>query len=328
MKKIVGIGNWKIEYEIINQNKIKIIKALTCDENVMVPNEINGYPVVALGDYALAAKHTENSFFENENSIEILGNGFIGEWNNKKIKSIVLPKSIESIGNYCFMGCFNLHSLEMQDGVLRWGHSVFMNCMSICRITINREGYEGNCLYNICIGIDRELIVKLNNPNNSCTKVFFPEYAETWEENTPARQFNPSMEGLGYPYHHAFKDKKIDWNLYDGIWNKAKTRGRAESLLIPISWLRICYPESLEDRYKENYMEYIKNNKKKLMDWVIKNEPAESVKKLLEIVDFTPEEIKEYSEIARENGNTSLLAILIGDNKDKKPLGRVKTFEL
>lgn len=330
MDKIIGEGNWRIEYEEIPNEGIIITKGITCDAHAKLPEEINGISVIGIGDYALSGRIKVIDENTNNKVVEIRGDMEVdSEWNNKNILSLTMPKKLNTIGSYALMGCFKLKTLKMNDGKYSWGHSVFMNCMSLRDIILNSPSIGfGDCLYHICTVTDRELEVSIKYNSGDMTKIFFPEYAEVWEENTPARQFNPGMEGVGYPYHHAFKDKQIDWNEYDGIWERASKRWGIKHLLIPISWLRLQYPEGLEDRFKVNYISYVIENKNDVMNWLISRNNSSGVKKLLSMTDFTPEEISKYSEIVRNQGDTMTLGVLIGENKDKCPVGRVKTFEL
>lgn len=53
-----------------------------------------------------------------------------------KLKTIILPTSLESVGNYAFSGCSSLNSVAIPDGVTNIGKSAFYNCASISSVTI------------------------------------------------------------------------------------------------------------------------------------------------------------------------------------------------
>ena len=54
METISGLTNWKLTIRRENHG-VTILRALTCDQNAILPDELFGLPVTALLDHALAA---------------------------------------------------------------------------------------------------------------------------------------------------------------------------------------------------------------------------------------------------------------------------------
>ena len=56
--------------------------------------------------------------------------------NCTNLENIVLPNTIEKIGDYAFSGCSNLKSIEIPNSVISIGYSVFNNCVNLTSITM------------------------------------------------------------------------------------------------------------------------------------------------------------------------------------------------
>lgn len=80
------------------------------EENVEVPAEIEGVPVVAIG---------ASAFRDSEELI-----------------SVSLPESVRSIGDYAFDGCSNLTSITLPSQLTSMGRSVFLDCVSLVSVTL------------------------------------------------------------------------------------------------------------------------------------------------------------------------------------------------
>lgn len=70
-------------------------------------------------------------------SIESIGEGCFENCN--KLKSIKLPDQLSSIGEGCFKGCYNLKSIKLPDKVPYVGESCFAGCKSLKAITIGKS---------------------------------------------------------------------------------------------------------------------------------------------------------------------------------------------
>lgn len=71
---------------------------------VTVPETLNGYPVVAIGEHAFS---------------------------EKPIAAIILPDGLESIGWFAFYGCRSLVDVTLPDSVTSIGYAVFDGCPNV-----------------------------------------------------------------------------------------------------------------------------------------------------------------------------------------------------
>ena len=121
-KYVYGLNEVEGGYEITNVKADKVI-----DENghLEIPSEIDGVPVVRIGDTAFMGCGT--------------------------LKSVSIPSSVTSIGNSAFSGCYSLTSITIPDGIVTIGNSMFMNCLSLTSIVIpNSVTSIGNKAFAQC----------------------------------------------------------------------------------------------------------------------------------------------------------------------------------
>lgn len=87
-----------------NEDKTVILKYFDNESHVLIPNG-----VVAIGD---------------------------GAFKNKKLTSIFIPRSVQSIGHYAFCGCKRLTSIEIPNSVFTIGDYAFKDCRNLTAIEI------------------------------------------------------------------------------------------------------------------------------------------------------------------------------------------------
>ena len=79
-------------------------------ETISIPAELDGYPVVAIGNSAFSY--------------------------NTKVKEITLPSTILSIGEYVFCGCSSLTRINLPDGMETIDYCAFNGCSSLAELVI------------------------------------------------------------------------------------------------------------------------------------------------------------------------------------------------
>ena len=97
------------KYEV-DKNQVTITRYKGTDEDVVIPDEIDGRPVTTIGHRA----------FKRCTSLT----------------SITLPDSVTTIGDYAFEGCTGLTSITLPTGVTSIGSAAFWGCTSLTSITL------------------------------------------------------------------------------------------------------------------------------------------------------------------------------------------------
>ncbi|MGI6057540.1 MAG: leucine-rich repeat protein [Bilifractor sp.] len=114
-------GNYKYKINS-DSNSVTITKYTGQEENVTIPAEIDGRPVIAIGD---------NSFA-----------------NCKSLSTVQFPNCLESIDMYAFKGCDNLKDVQFPEGLKTIGYCAFTSPL-ITSITIPSTVKELGWFYSI-----------------------------------------------------------------------------------------------------------------------------------------------------------------------------------
>ena len=96
----------------------------TTEENIIVPDKINGATVVEIGDHA-----------------------FTGE---KTVKSITLPDTVRWVDSYAFSECTDLEKVDLGSGVEYMGDLVFSYCSSLTTLSIPEGTTTIGALFCFC----------------------------------------------------------------------------------------------------------------------------------------------------------------------------------
>lgn len=82
-------------------------------ENVVIPKEHKGLPVLKIEDYAFL--------------------------DNSEMKKVSIPDSVTKIGNQSFMQCYQLQKVEIPDSVLDVGTQCFQNCVRLESVKLSNQ---------------------------------------------------------------------------------------------------------------------------------------------------------------------------------------------
>lgn len=123
-------GTVLYEYEI-SCGEAFIINVFSDNEVIAVPETLDGKKVTYL-----SARYIENGEYVSPFS------------NAKKLKTIILPDSIKSIGYRTFYNCKNLEKIVLPKNLSYVGEEAFKNCDKLNCIGINREIKNQNDLKN------------------------------------------------------------------------------------------------------------------------------------------------------------------------------------
>ena len=286
-----------------------------------------GLPVTRLGDRCLApdARELEGDFEE----LRILGGPEAGEWNNRRIQRLSLPKSLLHIDSYAMMNLRAMEELRLFDTLRSTGSCTFMNCRVFSRLHLTRTGSEqGPALANIAAALPQELDVTLLLPEGGQMRLIFPEYMELYEENSPARIFNLNIIGAGYPYHSVFKDKKLALRDYDGLWKQYLATEHEPDCALRLAYFRLRYPAELADSAREAYWDYLRGRAEAALALALRLEDTAGLRLLLAEGLGSADDLERTLSRAREKGRTEDTALLLEERQRRYGAGRRRSFEL
>lgn len=321
---VYGTGNWKITYEPCGDG-VKLLRAVTCDKNARLPEEILGKPVLALGDHALAV----NAKPVPGEEIEITCGRQEDEWSNRGIVSLTLPSTLESIENYAFYGCAAMERLSFYGGIRRPGTALFMNCRAFRHFTLHCSEAEAADPVTMVTGqLSKELSADLYTPESGHLRLVFPEYNEVLSENVPMHQFDLTIEGGGYPYHCVWEHSAFSLPAYDALWEKYILKGHDPDCTLRLAWGRLRTPGGLSPQAAEQYRGYLQGELKPLLALIIAERDGDGLLQAMDTFRPGAEETAYAANLAREAGFTQALALLLDRGHSQKPAGRAKCFDL
>ncbi|WP_295583129.1 hypothetical protein, partial [uncultured Oscillibacter sp.] len=267
LETVSGVNNWKLVVRREAEG-VAILRAVTCDASAALPDSLFGLPVTALGDHALApgAGTAEGE------AVELICGPPDGgaAWDNRGLLELALPRFLRRVGDYALLNCGGLHTLRLHDGIRFWSGGALMNCRSLHRFHLTRTGAEqGESLAYFNDELSRELDVMVVDTAGRTARLLFPEFVEAYEENCPAHHFDYNIYGAGYPYHHCFRQKRLDLKTYDGLWRTFLGMEHDEETALRLAWYRLRYPVELTEKAAAGYLGYLKSRAEAAVAWLV-----------------------------------------------------------
>lgn len=250
----------------------RLLRLEAVSEEVQVPSEIEGYPIIEIGDYCFSGKGKE---IEGEVRETILGNPKeLHEISGAYLKRIYLPDTVERIGNFAFYNCTRLEEISFGKRLEQIGSDAFMNCMRLRELKVRSGIRERTGLKQILAQLSGTIAVNFEKEGNCEARVLYPEYFETYDEISPAHIFGRNIEGEGFRARQCFTEGVVDFYQYDTIFPKACAEEVAE-IRMQLAVNRLRYPVDLRDDKKKLYENYLKANADEESVFFLKNQEKE-----------------------------------------------------
>ena len=138
----------KIHYRIKN-NAIEIVRCYGTDDRIVLPEEINGLPVVSAAPYAFSAHKDGEEDAETWESEDVISFGEERLLAGEEVQEIVFPDTLKEIGRYIFYGCKKLERLEFSDTLMQVGTGAFTGCSGLKELVIHQKKGIKSCAKEI-----------------------------------------------------------------------------------------------------------------------------------------------------------------------------------
>ena len=138
----------KIHYRIKN-NAIEIVRCYGTDDRIVLPEEINGLPVVSAAPYAFSAHKDGEEDAETWESEDAFSFGEDRLLAGEEVQEIVFPDTLKEIGRYIFYGCKKLERLEFSDTLMQVGTGAFTGCSGLKELVIHQKKGLKSCAKEI-----------------------------------------------------------------------------------------------------------------------------------------------------------------------------------
>ena len=267
------------------------------------------------------------------------------------LEQVTLPAGLKAIGDYAFYGCGSLKKLHLPDSVVRVGKYAFYNCRKMTEINIplattdlnmgmflNCDALQymtfGRCRHisDLIAGLNHELHLTIDFPQENgeterC-KLIIPDFQYEYIEDTPARQFHQVNYGTGHIFRQCIGNSEIDFRRYDEIFYLTRREDEAETVLL-LAVNRLEYPYRMQEKYKENYLQYIRDHFLWAAEYYINRNENEKIKLFADWGLLTAENLPKVIELAQAKGRAAILSFLMDyQHKNFAPVRKKKTFDL
>lgn len=267
------------------------------------------------------------------------------------LEQITLPAGLRRIGDYAFYGCGSLKKLRLPESVERIGKYAFYNCRKMEEINIplattdlnmgmflNCDALQymsfGRCRHisDLISGLNHELHLTIDFPQENgeteTCKLLIPDFQYEYIEDTPARQFHQVNYGTGHIFRQCIGNSEIDFRRYDEIFYLTRREDEAETVLI-LAMNRLQYPYRMQEKYRENYLNYIRDHFLWAAEYYINRNENEKIKLFADWGLFTQENLTMVMDIAQKKGRTAILSFLMDyQHRHFAPARKKKTFSL
>jgi len=243
---------------------------------------------------------------------------------HRELEEVIIPNGVIEIGGHSFYNCRNLQKVIMPDSIRSFGDGAFKNCEKLHTIEINNIHNQMFSLKGILAELNQEVIVTMHYEDGDAVLVF-PYYMHSFEENTPARIVTQVTVGSGVHYRECVYREDVLYSQYDKIFSAEKNIDVTESAY-KIALYRLAYPYSLSEKMRQEYYDYIYENRIKLADDLLKKEDDDMLQRLLELNVLNRNDLENVTEKARKYGAMQGLCILLQYYNEKYEVVK-KTFE-
>ena len=292
---------------------ICIRRCFGLDGDVLLPEEIDGRPVTELGPYVFSGGMDRAGILKQvKEPLEL----WTGEEDDsgtgeaicdERVTRLCLPSGLRTVGAYAFYGCRFLEELEFPRSVSDWGAGVFTGCTGMKRLRV-RPGQGGrSCLKEVLFELRQTLEVEFADLG---ARVVIPEFYEESVENTPARIIMRQMHGCGHMYRYCFEEDRFSFREYDRLFAYLKAEENT-LLAVKAAFFRLYCPWNLEEKAKEEYISYLKDNPEETAQAVLDQEEPWMLRWLLAQPFFCRELWEKLLSGAERRGKRDTTALLM-----------------
>lgn len=272
-----------------------------------VPGTIEGLPVAELGPYCFADRPVRpGARRTGDDTHEITGN-FVEE--------VTLPDTVRVLDSAAFYNCRRLRRVTLGPGVEGFGSDLFTNCRQLQTFRLRAAADAPTGLKKLLGAVSADITVELDG-----AQLFYPEYSEFLDENTPAHIFNHSIEGEGYRYRQCFDGSVLRFAEYDAAFPQACV-GESEKKLCRIALDRLCIPYALLPEAQGIYSAYLAAHAASAAAPLIARRDTESLQLVLKLAD--EENRRQIALACSQSGWSEGAALTLGGQRPR----RQKTYD-
>lgn len=312
---------------------IRLLVCRSLDHLAVIPDRIDGHPVLELGDYMFSEyrRETEDGIWSSrgaEADEESAGTNSpppnLPELNGSRLTELYLPATVIKVGKYAFYNCEHLERLSCHSTTQDWGAGAFTGCKGIRYLDIYVTEGEKSCFQEIVSELRQTLYVAYHGKQEA--RLVLPEYYEEAVENTPARILETHMHGCGHQYRYCFHQSEFLFRGYDSLFSHVQVQEK-EELVVALAVGRLRYPCELIQTYEDMYREYLNRHKLTAAVLAVRAGDMEELSWLFDQLAYNRDETATMIVAAGETGNRTVLSYLMEKQRRTEKMGR-KQFKL
>ena len=200
------------------------------------------------------------------------------------------------------------------------GSDLFTNCRALDRFILDAAPDAPTGLKKLVAAVSADIGAVFAPGGAVQAKVFYPEYFEFLDENTPAHIFNHSIEGEGYRYRQCFDGSVLRFAEYDAAFPQACV-GESEKKLCRIALDRLCTPFALLPEAQGIYSAYLAAHAASAAAPLIARRDTESLQLVLKLADG--ESRRQIALACSQSGWSEGAALTLGGQRPR----RQKTYD-
>lgn len=213
----------------------------------VLPGTVAGLPVTEIGPYCFSEKERPGGLYcalggtPDASAPPPDAHAVCGDF----VTAVTLPDTVAVLHSAAFYNCRRLAELSVGAGISGLGSDLFTNCRSLAWFTLRCAPDAATGLRKLLGAVSADVGARfLGAGGRTLASLFYPEYFEWLDENTPAHIFNHSIEGEGYRYRQCFAGGVLDFAEYDAAFAQAAV-GEPAAKLCRIALGRLLYPFAL-----------------------------------------------------------------------------------
>jgi hypothetical protein len=230
-------------------------------------------------------------------------NAFSGR---EDIRTLSLPKTIDTLGRYAFYNCKNLEEITLFDSVEDYYDGVVKQCRSLKYIRLYQERESYSVMKEILADYDRCLHFIVEPAELHLT---FPAYVYDFVEDVEARVLHHKITGSGYPYRECVTRKGVDLLSYDRIFSQVIADDHRAA--IDIAFDRLLHPVELENSARERYEQYLETTGKVVTEFLIESDRVEELIYMTEACLIKREVLDFAIELSAQQKKSEITALLM-----------------
>ncbi|MGN0984269.1 MAG: leucine-rich repeat protein [Gemmiger sp.] len=212
-----------------------------------LPAEVAGLPVTEIGPYCFADRPVSGG--------RLWGGGDDHPITGRFVEQVTLPDSVRVLHSAAFYNCRALRRLEVGPALDSLGSDLFTNCRALALFAVRTAPDAPSGLKKLVGAVSADVSAEFLGGEGA--RLFYPEYFEFMDENTPAHIFNHSIEGEGFRYRQCFADGAVAYAAYDASFSQAMV-GEPPAKLCRLALGRLEKPFRLGEDARARYEAYLK----------------------------------------------------------------------